>query len=155
MDGLITLRIRQGDLTLETTEAIVNPANQKLHHAGALAKYIVQKGGPIIQDESDIAVSKYRGYKIQVGNCADTGAGSLPFRKIIHAVGPIWEQGGPEKIAQLKSAVNNSLELGGVMGIRSLAIPAISSGVFGFPRDLCAQSFMEEILAYAEKKAGQ
>ena len=99
MDGLITLRIRQGDLTQETTEAIVNPANQKLHHGGALAKYIVQKGGQVIQDESDIAVSKYRDYKIQVGNCTDTGAGSLPFRKIIHAVGPIWEQGGPEKIA--------------------------------------------------------
>ena len=79
----------------------------------------------------------------------------MPFRKIIHAVGPIWEQGGPEKVAQLKSAVNNSLELGGVMGIRSIAIPAISSGVFGFPRDLCAQSFIEEILAYAEKKAAQ
>ena len=113
----------------------------------------MQQGGPIIQDESDIAVSKYRGYQIKVGNCADTGAGSLPFRTIIHAVGPIWEQGGPEKIAQLKSAVNNSIELGGVMGIRSMAIPAISSGVCGTPKDICAQSLIEEVLAYAEKKA--
>ena len=84
-----------------------------------------------------------------------TGAGSLPFKKIIHAVGPVWEQGGPDKVILLKSAINNSLELAGVLGLCSVALPAISSGGFGFPRDLCAKSFMEQVLIYAEKKASQ
>ena len=81
-----------------------------------------------------------------------TGAGTLPFKKIIHAVGPVWETGGQLKIDQLKNAVNNSLELAGVLGLQSVAIPAISSGVFGFPRDLCAQCFFEQALTYADKK---
>lgn len=154
-DGLITLRVRQGDLTMETTDAIVNPANSKLQHGGALAAYIVKQGGSIIQEESDIALSKQRGLQVETGNAIVTGAGRLPHKKIIHAVGPVWEQGGPEKVALLKSAVNNSLELAGVLGLSSVAIPAISSGVFGFPRDLCAQSFFEQVMTYAEKKASQ
>ena len=92
------------------------------------------------------------GLEVQTGNAIATGAGNLSQKKIIHAVGPVWENGGQEKIDLLKSAVENSLDLGGVLGMNSVAIPAISSGVFGFPRDLCAQSFIEQILFYAEKK---
>ena len=82
-----------------------------------------------------------------------TMAGSLPFEKIIHAVGPVWQSGGQLEITQLKSAVNNSLELAGVLGFPSIAIPAISSGVLGFPKDICAKCFMEAVIEYAEKKA--
>ena len=98
-------------------------------------------------------MSKQRNREVKTGNAIVTGAGSLPFKKIIHAVGPVWEDGGDLKIQQLKDAVNNSLELAGVLGLNSVAIPAISSGVFGFPRDLCAKSFFEQVLTYADKKS--
>ena len=122
-------------------------------HSGALAGYIVKRGGNIIQEYSDIAISKQIGMQLPPGNALATKAGSLPFKKIIHAVGPIWGEGGNDKIDQLKSAINNSLELSGVSALNSIAIPAISSGVFGFPSDLCAKCFMEQTLAYAEKKS--
>ena len=133
MDGLITLQIRQGDLLSETTEGIVNPANPRLEHEDGLAGHIVRQGGMVIQQESDIALSKQPVRQINVGNAIATGAGSLPYKKIIHAVGPVWEKDGEAKVAQLKSAITNSLELAGVLGLKSLAIPAFSSGVYGFP----------------------
>lgn len=133
----------------------MNPANSKLQHKGALAAYIVKRGGYVIQRESNEALFKLENFHVTTGNALATGAGALPFVKIIHAVGPVWDTGGPEKEILLRSAVSNSIELAGILGLKSLALPAISSGAFGFPRDLCAQCFFEQVIAYAEKKAGQ
>ena len=89
------MRVRQGDLTCETTEAIVNPADQKLQHVGAMAAYIVKQGGPVIQRESEDKLIYLPNYVVATGNAVATGAGALPFKKIIHAVGPDWGEDGP------------------------------------------------------------
>ena len=89
-----------------------------------------------------------------MGNTIATGAGGLAFKKIIHAVPPVWCEGSPSEISLLKSTINNSFELAGVLGLKSLALPAIGSGGKCFPKDLCAQCFMEQVLVYANKKAG-
>jgi O-acetyl-ADP-ribose deacetylase (regulator of RNase III) len=90
---------------------------------------------------------------VAIGNAVATGAGALPFKKIIHTVAPVWCEDDPSKIVLLKSSINNSFELAGVLGLKSLALPAIASGALCFPKDLCAQCFMEQVLVYANKKS--
>ena len=120
-----------------------------MHHASALAGFIARSGGPTIQEESNRVVINLPDQELKTGSAVATGAGTLPFKKIIHTVGPVWQRGGDEKVTQLKSSVNECLEVAGLLKLQSLAIPAISSGVHGFPRDLCAHYFIQQVLSYA------
>lgn len=140
------LEIRQGDLTDEDTEAIVNAANQYLAHGGGVAGAIRRRGGESIQAESDSWVAEHG--EVPVGQVAVTGAGSLRCRRIIHAVGPVWEGGGHDEAALLRSAAWNSLAAADREGLASLAMPAISSGIFGFPKERCAAILAEAALAF-------
>jgi O-acetyl-ADP-ribose deacetylase (regulator of RNase III) len=124
------IRLVQGDITGRDVDAIVNAANSHLQHGGGVAGAIVRKGGQVIQEESD------RVGFTPVGNAAITTAGSLPARYVIHAVGPRMGEGDEDE--KLKNAVNNTLRLASEKGFRSLSMPAISSGIFGFPKDRCA-----------------
>jgi O-acetyl-ADP-ribose deacetylase (regulator of RNase III) len=125
------LRLVQGDITGRNVDAIVNAANSHLQHGGGVAGAIVRKGGQIIQDESDrIAFTP-------VGTAVITGAGNLPARFVIHAVGPRMGEGDEDN--KLKDAVMNSLLLASQKNLGSISFPAISSGIFGFPKDRCAK----------------
>ncbi len=139
------LRVVRGDLTESDTDAIVNAANSYLRHGGGVAGAIVRKGGRVIQDESDAI-----GY-VPVGGAALTGAGSLKARHVIHAVGPMWGEGGEE--AKLKKAVRSVLSLAAEKGFSSIAMPAISAGIFGFPKDRCATIIVNEIGQYLTEHA--
>jgi O-acetyl-ADP-ribose deacetylase len=137
------IRIIKGDLTEAPVDAIVNAANSHLNHGGGVAGAIVRKGGNIIQDESDrIGI-------VPVGHCAVTTAGNLIARHVIHAVGPRWGEGDEE--AKLRSAVTNTLKTADGMKLSSVAMPAISAGIFGFPKDRCARIMTEEIAAFARQ----
>jgi O-acetyl-ADP-ribose deacetylase (regulator of RNase III) len=129
------LRLVQGDITGRDVEAIVNAANSYLQHGGGVAGAIVRKGGQIIQEESDKI-----GFT-PVGTAVITGAGSLPARFVIHAVGPRMGEGDEDN--KLKSAVLNSLLLASERHLRSISLPAISSGIFGFPKDRCAKILVD------------
>lgn len=135
-----TLMLVQGDITGRDVEAIVNAANSALKHGGGVAGAIVRRGGQIIQEESD------RIGHVPVGNAAITGAGSLPCRYVIHAVGPRMGEGDEDD--KLRNAVLNSLMLASGKGLKSIAIPAISSGIFGFPKDRCAAILVREAFRY-------
>ncbi|MHA2610615.1 MAG: macro domain-containing protein [bacterium JZ-2024 1] len=126
-----SLKIVEGDITEEKVDAIVNAANSFLKHGGGVARAIVDKGGKIIQEESD------RIGFVPVGQVAITTAGALPAKKVIHAVGPRWGEGNEEE--KLRSAVWNSLEKAQSEGFQSIALPAISAGIFGFPKQECAR----------------
>jgi O-acetyl-ADP-ribose deacetylase (regulator of RNase III) len=130
------LRLVQGDITDRDVDAIVNAANSHLQHGGGVAGAIVRKGGQVIQDESDKI-----GFT-PVGTAVITGAGKLPARFIIHAVGPRMGEGDEDN--KLKNAVRNSLMLASEKGLKSISIPAISSGIFGFPKDRCAKILVGE-----------
>jgi len=119
------VEVVQGDLTLEEVDAIVNAANSQLLHGGGLAGAIVRRGGRTIQEES-FAVAP-----VEVGHAAVTGAGALPCRWVIHAVGPQWGEGDEPR--KLRSAVRSSLDRAADLGARSVALPAISTGIFGYP----------------------
>ncbi len=139
----------QGDITLLETDAIVNPANTFLMHSGGLALAIVKRGGMIIQQES-----KKIG-NVQTGSAVITTGGNMKTMHVIHAVGPRYKdgkQGEPEKLA---SAVTNALKVAEVKKLTSIAIPAISSGIFGYPIEESSKIIVDTAVEYfnAKKKA--
>jgi O-acetyl-ADP-ribose deacetylase (regulator of RNase III) len=142
LPGGQTVTLYQGDLTEEAADAIVNAANEWLRHGGGVAGAIVRRGGRVIQEESD------RIGHVPVGQAAMTGAGALPARHVIHAVGPRMGEGDEER--KLASAVRSALALADRHGLTSIALPAISSGIFGFPKDRCAAILVGEALAFCE-----
>ena len=121
------LQLVQGDITEEQVDAIVNAANSRLQHGGGVAGAISRKGGPVIQEESNKIGS------VETGSCALTSAGELPSKYVIHAVGPVWGDGDEER--KLKNAVYNCLRLATEKQFVSLSLPAISSGIYGYPKD--------------------
>jgi putative ATPase len=139
-----TLSLRHGDITDEEVDAIVNAANVGLIHGGGVAGAIVRKGGPSIQLES------LRIRRPQTGEAAITGAGWLPAKYVIHAVGPVWRGNTPERNDELLgSATVAALEIARERGLQSIAFPAISSGIFGFPKDRCAHVMVKAVLNWA------
>lgn len=138
----------KADITEQATEAIVNAANFGLDHGGGVAGAIVRKGGRSIQEESD------RIGKVAIGSAAVTGAGSLPSKWVIHAVGPVWRGNTPERNDELlSSATIAALEIARAKGLHSIAFPAVSSGIFGFPKDRCAQVMTSALMAWANTHA--
>lgn len=138
--GTRTLRLVQGDITERDVDAIVNAANSYLQHGGGVAGAIVRKGGQIIQDESN------RIGFVPVGTAAITGAGKLPCKYVIHAVGPKMGEGDEEN--KLRRAVLSSLAVADERNLKSISLPAISSGIFGFPKDRCAYVLVQEAQRY-------
>lgn len=144
----VRVEIVHGDLTEETVDAIVNAANKTLDHGGGVAGAIARAGGPSIQQESR------RIGQVRTGQAVHTGAGELPATYVIHAVGPIWvdgESGEPELLA---SAVRSSLDLAQRLGCRSIAIPAISSGIFGVPKETAAEIIIRTIRIFIDTSSG-
>ena len=141
LEGGQTIRVVQGDLTVENVDAIVNAANEHLTHGGGVAGAISRRGGPAVQRESTSWVRQHG--PVPTGSAAITGAGSLPCRYIIHAVGPVWGSG--EEEAKLARAVCSALDLADRHDLRSVSMPGISSGIFGFPKPLCARVMLAAI----------
>lgn len=137
------VEVVNSDITKEETEAIVNAANSHLSHGGGVAGAIVRAGGRIIQEESNEYVKNHG--PVETGEVAVTSAGSLPAKYVIHAVGPIWKGGKENEKELLAKAIRNVLKKANELKLKSISIPAISSGIFGFPKKLCAQIFAEEI----------
>ncbi len=140
------LQVRQGDLTQEDVDAIVNAANSPVAHGGGVGGAIVGRGGYLIQDESDRWVAEHG--SVPTGQVAVTSAGSLPCKTIIHAVGPVWQGGGAHEEDLLESAVQNSLLKAEELELSSIALPAISSGIFGFPKERCAEIMIATALNF-------
>jgi O-acetyl-ADP-ribose deacetylase (regulator of RNase III) len=126
-----TLELLEGDITEQDTDAIVNAANSRLIHGGGVAGAIVRKGGSIIQEESN------RIGGTPVGTAVITTGGRLRARHVIHAVGPQMGEGDEDH--KLDSATRSSLNVAEKNGLRSIALPAVSTGIFGYPIDRCAR----------------
>ena len=141
------LHVIKGDITHERVDAIVNAANQFLQHGGGVAGAISLAGGSIVQTESDDWID--RNGPISHAHPAFTSAGRLPCRYIIHAAGPVWGEGDEE--FKLRTTIRGCFLLAEELKITSIAFPAISTGIFGFPCQKAAQIFHEEIFRYFEK----
>ena len=142
--GGAILAVVQGDLTTLDLDAIVNAANAQLQHGGGLAAAIARRGGPAIQQESDAWV-RQNGLA-RHDRPAVTGAGRLACRYVIHAVGPVWGEGDEDR--KLSIAVRTALETADSLSLTSLGLPAISTGIFGFPKARAAGVIFDAIAAY-------
>jgi O-acetyl-ADP-ribose deacetylase (regulator of RNase III) len=129
-----TIQIVQGDITAETTDAIVNAANEYLQHGAGVAGAIVRQGGRVIQQESEAWVRKNG--PVSHEHPAWTSGGNLAAKYVIHAVGPVWGVGDED--AKLSAAIRGSLEAADTLKLSSISFPALSTGIFGFPKERAA-----------------
>ncbi len=132
-----------GDITNEETDAIVNAANSHLSHGGGVAAAIVRAGGYEIQKESDEYVKKYG--PVPTGEVGVTGAGKLKAKYVIHAVGPVWRGGKNNEETLLRNAVYNSLKKASELNLESISLPAISMGIFGYPKNLGTVTMLQAV----------
>jgi O-acetyl-ADP-ribose deacetylase (regulator of RNase III) len=139
-----TIQIVQGDITAETTGAIVNAANAHLQHGAGVAGAIVRRGGVLIQQESDAWVRTHG--PVSHAHPAWTSGGLLPAKYLIHAVGPVWGDGAED--SKLSAAVHGSLEVADELKLESISMPAISTGIFGFPKERAAHVMLSTIRNY-------
>lgn len=144
--GNSTLELVEGDITEMQTDAIVNAANARLILGGGVAGAIKRKGGPKIQDECNKIGGTF------VGGAVKTGAGNLKTKYVIHAVGPRMGEGNEDE--KLKNATLNSLRLADEESIKSISFPAISTGVFGFPIQRCAEIMLQTTVDYLKGQTG-
>lgn len=135
-----TIKLIQGDLTELDVDAIVNAANAQLVLGGGVAGAIRSKGGPTIQEECN------RVGGTTVGGAVVTGGGNLNARYVIHAVGPRYGEGDEDN--KLRQATLNSLRRATEKGMKSIAFPAISTGIFGFPKDRCARIMLDAVQGF-------
>jgi len=135
--GKTRLRLLQGDITQQETEAIVNAANSSLMGGGGVDGAIHRAGGPQILEECKEIVARQG--RLPTGEAVITGGGRLPARYVIHTVGPIWQDGQHGEPELLRNAYFNSLALAQKHGIRSLSFPSISTGAYRFPIDQAAR----------------
>lgn len=140
------LRVVRGDITREAVDAIVNAANGWLAHGGGVAGAILRRAGLDLQLECDAWVERHG--KLRNGEVAVSRGYALPAKRVIHAVGPIWHGGDEGEPEELRAAVSNSLDAAEKLDARSLSIPAISSGIFGFPKELCAEVMVDAALEW-------
>lgn len=138
------LSLAQGDITEQATDAIVNPANEALVLGGGVAGAIRSKGGPAIQKECDAIGGTY------VGGAVITTGGKLKAKHVIHAVGPRMGEGDEDR--KLRDATLNSLKLADQHKLKSIAFPAISTGIFGYPIDRCANIMLQTTIDYLNGK---
>ncbi len=148
LKGGVSLRVCQGDITLEEVDAIVNAANEYLKHGGGVAYAIVRRGGREIQEESDRIVRRLG--KVPTGFAAITTGGNLKARMVIHTVGPVWKGGRDNEDEKLRRAVISPLEIANGYGFESIVFPAISTGIYGFPKDRAARIIFSAIEEWVE-----
>lgn len=144
--GSSALELVEGDITELDTDAIVNAANAQLVLGGGVAGAIRRKGGPEIQRECNKAGGTF------VGGAVITTGGNLKARHVIHAVGPRMGEGNEDE--KLRNATLNSLKLADENNLKSIAFPAISTGIFGFDIERCAQIMLQTTIDYLRAGTG-
>lgn len=140
------LRIIQGDITRQDTEAIVNAANSSLMGGGGVDGAIHRAGGPAILEECKQIVSKTG--RLPTGKAVITTGGNLQAKYVIHTVGPVWYGGSKGEAELLASAYRESLKLAAENNIKSLSFPSISTGAYGYPVDEAAKVAVDTVVDF-------
>ena len=144
--GSTDLILKEGDITREVVDAIVNAANEGLWGGGGVDGAIHRVGGPAIMRECDAIRARQGG--CPTGQAVITTAGRLQARYVVHTVGPVWRGGGAGEPALLASAYRSSLALAAEHGARTIAFPSISTGVYGFPIERASRIALREMLDF-------
>ena len=144
----VSLKVFKGDISAHSCDVIVNAANRDLKHVGGVAKSILDAGGKEIQDECNAYV-KAEG-KLDAGELYNGSLGKLGCKRLIHAVGPRWDSRKREKTCKILSVTCNRV-LEEAKSYRSIALPAIRSGIFDIPKDVCADIMIQAAQDFSKK----
>jgi O-acetyl-ADP-ribose deacetylase (regulator of RNase III) len=144
--GRARLSIVEGDITRQTTDAIVNAANSGLMGGGGVDGAIHRAGGPAILEECR-RIRDERG-RLPAGQAVITGGGNLKARHVIHTVGPVWRGGGGGEPDTLASAYRESLKLAVERGLRTVSFPSISTGAYGYPVESAARVALQTTIDF-------
>jgi len=142
------IELVQGDITQQAVDAIVNAANSSLMGGGGVDGAIHRAGGPAILAESRLLGG------CETGDAKATTAGELPARHVIHTVGPVWQGGSAGEAELLASCHRRSLEVAAELGCRTIAFPAISTGIYGYPVEPAAEIALGTTFAELERHPG-
>jgi O-acetyl-ADP-ribose deacetylase (regulator of RNase III) len=140
------IELTQGDITLQSVDAIVNAANSRLAGGGGVDGAIHRRGGPTIMAETGERYPE----GCPTGSAVITGGGNLSAKFVIHAVGPVWRGGQSGEPELLASAYRHSLELAAEHACRTIAMPALSTGAYGYPMDLACRIAIVEARTHLE-----
>jgi O-acetyl-ADP-ribose deacetylase (regulator of RNase III) len=143
------LLITKGDITLQTTDAIVNAANSSLMGGGGVDGAIHRAGGPSILEECKQIVSRQG--RLPTGKAVITTAGNMKAKHVIHTVGPIWHGGNQGEAELLASAYRESLKLAAENHLSSIAFPSISTGAYGYPLDEASRIAIKTVTSFLTK----
>ena len=152
MDSHRVIELVQGDITRVAADAIVNAANSALAGGGGVDGAIHRAAGPALM--ADLERRYGRGRHCPTGSAVVSDAGQLPARWVIHAVGPIWRGGGAGEADLLASAYRTSLRLAAEQGARTVSLPAISCGIYGYPVDQAARIAIDTVREVFETEPG-
>jgi len=152
--GKSKIKVVQGDITDQETEAIVNAANPSLMGGGGVDGAIHRKGGPKILEECKKIRKNEWPEGLQTGKAVITSGGKLNARHVIHTVGPIWRGGNRDESKLLSDAYWNSLELAVSRGLKTVAFPSISTGAYGYPIEKASRVALKTVKSFLEQKDG-
>lgn len=146
------IEVTLGDITTQEVDAIVNAANARLAHGGGVAGAIARAAGPELQRACDELIAE-RG-PLETGEAVATDGFDLPAGKVIHAVGPIYGQHGGEEADLLAAAHRSAIEVASELGVSSIAFPAISCGIYGYPLEEAAPIAVSSTMSALEAAPG-
>ncbi len=149
--GNATLSLIKGDITNQTTDAIVNAANSGLMGGGGVDGAIHRAGGPAILEDCKRIIAKQG--RLPTGEAVITTAGNLPSQYVIHTVGPVWRGGNRNESQLLRNCYVNSLKLAEKNNICTISFPSISTGVYGYPVEEAAGVALKAVREHFEKLA--
>lgn len=145
------LIVEVGDLTQMEVDAVVNAANSSLMGGGGVDGAIHKAGGPAILEECK-SIRKHDYPKgLPTGKAVITAAGEMPAQRVIHTVGPVWNGGDNHEDELLSAAYRNSLDLAAAHALNSIAFPAISTGVYGYPQERAARVALAAIATFLKR----
>ncbi|NXU37475.1 PAR14 polymerase, partial [Drymodes brunneopygia] len=151
--GETVIALYEADLCTHPVDVMVNASNEDLKHIGGLADALSRAAGPVLQEECDELVRKLG--NLQPGDAVITRAGRLPCKSVIHAVGPRWsKETSGMCVNLLRKTVKNCLQLAETHKHHSIALPAVSGGIFGFPLELCTYSIVSSVKETLEESKG-
>ncbi len=140
----LTLKIVKGDICTQECDAIVNAANEQLQHGGGIAGAIARASKGRYPEDIDTDSANYN--QVKTGTSVVTHSYALPCKMVIHTVGPMYDEGSHDICCdQLKQAVKSILQVIDDFNLQTICVPAISTGIYGFPLPQCAEIFTEEL----------
>ncbi|CAC5420245.1 DTX [Mytilus coruscus] len=152
-EGLV-IHVYMGNILQLNVDCIVNAANSHLMHGGGIAAVIADAAGKAFNKESYEYVKSYG--EVKTGHCCVTHAGNLPYKRVIHGVGPHWSKGKADECCDmLQQTIEQCIQTANAHHMTSIAIPSISAGLYGMPAELCAKSYAVGVMTVSANRTGR